>query len=40
MVLKALQSKDVKNLMSDVQRTELHQKVVDQLAKVDFLELF
>ncbi|XP_051748916.1 myb-binding protein 1A-like protein [Ctenopharyngodon idella] len=33
MVLKALQSKDVKSLMSDVQRTELHQKVVDQLTK-------
>ncbi|XP_067263325.1 myb-binding protein 1A-like protein [Chanodichthys erythropterus] len=33
MVLKALQSKDLKNLMSDVRRTELHQKVVDQLAK-------
>uniref|UniRef100_A0A8C2BD66 MYB binding protein (P160) 1a n=1 Tax=Cyprinus carpio TaxID=7962 RepID=A0A8C2BD66_CYPCA len=33
MVLRALQSKDVKNLMSDAQGTELHQKVVDQLAK-------
>ncbi|XP_059404770.1 myb-binding protein 1A-like protein isoform X1 [Carassius carassius] len=32
-VLRALQSKDVKNLMSDAQRTKLHQKVVDQLAK-------
>ncbi|KAL1273708.1 hypothetical protein QQF64_026522 [Cirrhinus molitorella] len=32
-VLRALQSKDLKNLMSDAQRTELHQKVVDQLAK-------
>ncbi|XP_073695834.1 myb-binding protein 1A-like protein [Garra rufa] len=32
-VLRALQSKDVKNLMSEAQRTELHQKVVDQLAK-------
>ncbi|XP_067295675.1 myb-binding protein 1A-like protein [Pseudorasbora parva] len=31
MVLKALQSKDVRN-MPDVQRTELHQKVADQLA--------
>uniref|UniRef100_A0A673I543 Myb-binding protein 1A-like protein n=1 Tax=Sinocyclocheilus rhinocerous TaxID=307959 RepID=A0A673I543_9TELE len=31
--LRALQSKDVKNLMSDAQRTELHQKIVDQLAK-------
>ncbi|XP_016363395.1 myb-binding protein 1A-like protein [Sinocyclocheilus anshuiensis] len=36
MVLRALQSKDVKNLMSDAQGTELHQKVVDQLTKVDF----
>ncbi|XP_043094788.1 myb-binding protein 1A-like protein [Puntigrus tetrazona] len=33
MVLKALQSKDVKNLMSDAQRTELCQKAVDQLVK-------
>uniref|UniRef100_A0A673HW28 MYB binding protein 1a n=1 Tax=Sinocyclocheilus rhinocerous TaxID=307959 RepID=A0A673HW28_9TELE len=33
MVLRALQSKDVKNLMSDAQGTELHQKVVDQLTK-------
>ncbi|XP_026096269.1 myb-binding protein 1A-like protein [Carassius auratus] len=33
MVLRSLQSKDVKNLMSDAQETELHQKVVDQLAK-------
>uniref|UniRef100_A0A8C2DGR2 MYB binding protein (P160) 1a n=1 Tax=Cyprinus carpio TaxID=7962 RepID=A0A8C2DGR2_CYPCA len=32
-VLRALQSKDVKNLMSDAHSTELHQKVVDQLAK-------
>ncbi|KAK7172611.1 hypothetical protein R3I93_002657 [Phoxinus phoxinus] len=31
MVLQALQSKEVKNLMSDVQITELHQKVADQL---------
>uniref|UniRef100_A0A671QN32 Myb-binding protein 1A-like protein n=1 Tax=Sinocyclocheilus anshuiensis TaxID=1608454 RepID=A0A671QN32_9TELE len=31
--LRALQSKDVQNLMSDAHRTELHQKVVDQLAK-------
>uniref|UniRef100_A0A672Q298 Myb-binding protein 1A-like protein n=1 Tax=Sinocyclocheilus grahami TaxID=75366 RepID=A0A672Q298_SINGR len=31
--LRALQSKDVKNLMSDAHRTELHQKVGDQLAK-------
>ncbi|KAF4113848.1 myb-binding protein 1A-like protein [Onychostoma macrolepis] len=33
MVLRALQSKDVKNLMSDAQGTELYQKVVDQLSK-------
>lgn len=36
MVLRALQSKDVKNLMSDAQGTEIHQKIVDQLAKVEF----
>ncbi len=36
MVLRALQSKDVKNLMSDAQGIELHQKIVDQLAKVEF----
>ncbi|XP_056313310.1 myb-binding protein 1A-like protein [Danio aesculapii] len=33
MVLKALQCKHVKSLMTDEQTTELHQKVVDQLTK-------
>uniref|UniRef100_A0A671QS24 Myb-binding protein 1A-like protein n=1 Tax=Sinocyclocheilus anshuiensis TaxID=1608454 RepID=A0A671QS24_9TELE len=33
--LRALQSKDVQNLMSDAHRTELHQKVVDQLSFED-----
>ncbi|XP_050966106.1 LOW QUALITY PROTEIN: myb-binding protein 1A-like protein [Labeo rohita] len=32
-VLRALQSKDVRNLLSEDQRIELHQEVVDQLAK-------
>jgi len=39
MVLQALQTKEVKNLMSDVQTTELYQKVADQLANVGFLQL-